>query len=919
MEEPSRRTFLSGSFATIAGLTYGLRPSAADRSRAVRVDPADLPEDAAADLDGVFDLVPAGSAVDREHQVVALADVSGVETTEELTYQTGQVVDSVDGLEADAVSHVVSARTDPPGLLGAAAGSFEDLDPGERVGTDGDWRVGDTGEVAVASTDGRLAFASGDRESRVGAVEAAVAAARGETDTLLDTADHAAEAFGRFGDKRLAFLLRNVDGGFVPLSGAVEAVAAGFGQDPNDFEGRVENEYLLFTARRLDDATAERVVRQLDPGRVVDLKLGREDGVVHAAVVSTEPPRHDREAAPGARIEATREDGSVSFAHAGGEPVPAEELDLWVDGERPSTQPADEVDRFTDGDSFTVETDTLATVTLRWFDEEENVYYDYVQRLFGGDAFETAYDVDAERLRVTYTGERPADPAKLTVRHRGEDGSRTPAAEFGDGELTAGDTATVEGVGMGDRVTVSLDVPPRPQGAPTTLVRFRAAPPRLHAYQHSEGVVVRYHDDADRDAAAFEILVDGEAADRQFADEYDTLSQGDDLLLETPPLGSEVTVEWTEPDEPVEVAQVVVVPRGRVETAYDDQQGTVTLTYREGLALPAETLSLTVDGDRAPVQPADEYDEFTPEDTLTVDAPPFAAVELRWERGEATHELAEAVTGREAVEASYDPDEGAVEFVYVGQQPADPGRVDLVRGRRPEAGDGSGTTAFEAEHDTLTEGDSVRVDGVDVDERLEVVLTSGERRRPLLTFTPRPRWAFSFEQREGTVVAVYTGESQRDAESFRLLVDGQPADTQPADVHDTLERGDEVGLGSLGAGTEVTAEWVVPDEPREVRSHVVAPDAEFEFELGGDGETVTVEHDGGSAVDADDLSVAVHGARGGHLEEAWGQSGTEVTEGDATTVDLPDGAGDGRLHGVVVFDGREMLDHGEFDLSDGAD
>lgn len=918
MEEPSRRTFLSGSFATIAGLTYGLRDSTARRSRAAQIDSDDRPEDAVADLDGVFDAVPAGSAVDREYQAVALADVSGVETTEEFTYQTRQVVDSVDGLEADAVSRVVSARTDPPGLLGAAVGSFEDLNPGERVGEDGDWRVADTGEVAVASTDGRLAFASGDRETRVGAVEAAVAAARGEAEALLDTADHAAEAFGRFGDKRLAFLLRNVDGGAVALSGAVEAVAAGFGQDPNDFEGRVENEYLLFTARRLDDATAERVVRQLDPGRVVDLELGREDGVVHAAVVSTEPPRHDREAAPDARIEATREDGSVSFAHAGGEPVPAEELDLWVDGERAPTQPADEVDRFTDGDSFAVETDTLATVTLRWFDDEENVYYDYVQRLFGGDAFETAYDVDAERLRVTYTGERPADPAKLTVRHRGEDGNRTPAEGFGSGELTAGDTATVEGVGMGDRVTVSLDVPPRPQGAPTTLVRFRAAPPRLHAYQHREGVVVRYHDDADRDAAAFEVLVDGEAADRQFTDEYDTLTRGDDLLLGTPPFGSEVTVEWTEPDEPVEVAQEVVVPRGHVETTYDDQQGTATLTYREGPSLPAETLSLTVDGDRAPVQPAEEYDEFTPEDTLTVDAPPFAVVELRWERGEATHELAEAVTGREAVEASYDPDEGAVEFVYAGQRPADPGRVDVVRGRRQPA-DGSARTAFEAEYDTLTEGDSVLVDGVDVDERLEVVLANGERRRPLFTFTPRPRWAFSFEQREGTVVAVYTGESQRDADSFRLLVDGEPADTQPADAHDTLERGDEVELGSLGAGTEVTAEWVAPDEPREVDSHVVVPDAEFEFELGGDGETVTVEHDGGSAVAAEDLSVAVHGAPDGNLEEAWDQSGTEVTEGDTTTVDLPDGADGGRLHVVVVFDGREMLDHGEFDLSDGAD
>ena len=454
MEEPSRRRFLSGSLATVAGLSYGLRGGTVAGRPQTTQSPLDD------GVESVFDLVPAGSAVDRGYQVVALADVSGVETTEALTYQSRQVIGSVDGLEPDAVSHVLTVRSDSSGLLGGVVGSFEGVDPGERVGTDGDWRVADTGRRAVASTDGRLAFARGERESRVEAVETAVTAARGETDTLLDTTEYATEAFERFGDKRLAFLLRDTEGSTIPLSEPVEAVAAGFTQDPNEFEGRVENEYLLFAARRLDDATAERVVRRLDPGRVVDLALSRDDGTVHAVAVSTKPPRRDREAAPDARIEATREDGSVSLVHAGDEPVSAGKLHLWVDGERPPGQPADEFDTLTEGDSITVETDTLATVTLRWLDESKNVYYDYVQRLFGGDAFETAYDVDEERLRLRYTGERPADPAKLTLRHRGGDGGRTPAGFDGD-ELTAGDTATVEAVAIGDRVRLSLDVPSR--------------------------------------------------------------------------------------------------------------------------------------------------------------------------------------------------------------------------------------------------------------------------------------------------------------------------------------------------------------------------------------------------------------------------------------------------------------------------
>lgn len=925
MEEPSRRSFLSGSLATIAGLTYGLRDGAvAGRPPRAGVDPGTLPGKNALDLDGVFDLVPAGSAVDREYQVVLLADVSDVDTAEELTYQTREVVESVDGLETAAVTRVVSARTDPPGLLGGAVGSFEGLDPGERVGSDGDWRVADTGEFAVASTDGQLAFAGGDSEGRVTAVETAVTAARGETDTLLDTTAHAAEAFGRLADNRLAFLLRSVDGGILQLAEAVEAVGAGFSQDPNEFEGEVDNEYLLFTSRRLDDERAGRVVRQLDPGRVVDLELSREEGLIHATVVSTQPPSRDSEAAPDARIQATRADGSglLSFEHVGGEPVPAGKLELWVDGERPSTQPSDEVETFADGDSFAVEVDTLATVTLRWFDEEQNVYHDYVRRLLGEDAFETEYDVDGERLQLTYTGDRAADPSKLTLRHRGEDGDQPPDEGFGDtGELTPGDVVTVEGVEMGDRVTVSLDVPARPRGAPTTLARFRAAPPRLHAYQAGEGVVLRYHGDTERDAAEFDLLVDGEAANQQFADEYATLERGDELLLETPPLGSEVTVEWTEPDEPVEVAQLRVVPQSHVETTYDDGRGAVELGYREGPALAADALSLTVDGDPAPVQPADEGGQFTPGDTLTVEASPFSVVELVWESGELTHELEEAVTGRDAIEASYDPDEAAVEFVYVGGQPASPGRLDVVRGRRQSqrGADGTETTAFEAEHDTLTEGDSIRVTDVDVDGRLSVVLAVDERRRPLLDFTPRPQWPFSFEQRDGELVAVYSGQGERDAESFRLLVGGDPADTQPADVHDTLERGDEVELGTVAAGTEVTAEWVVPAEPQEVRTHVVTPDVGFTVELSSSGETVTVEHDGGGAVDAGDLSVVVHSDRGERVRDSWGESGTEVTAGDTTTVAVPGESDEGRVHVGVVYGDGELLDSREFELSDGAD
>ncbi|WP_340101836.1 hypothetical protein [Salinibaculum salinum] len=910
MEEPSRRSFLSGSLATIAGISgYGLQDD-------VVVNAVSTNRELTESVESVFKLVPAEAAIDGEYRTVLLADATEVESTDELTYQTRAIIEEIDALEASNVDHVVSARGSESGLFGGAVGSFDAPKPGEKHKRDGEWRIADTGEFAVASNSGQLAFAGGAEDNRVAGVEAAVDVAQDEAESVLDTTEYAATAFDRLGESRLVYLLLATDDGWLPMADNIAAVAAGFEQQPNEIEGTTENEYLLFVDGSLDKASAEQAVRELEPAQVVKLELSRTNGVVHATVVAKQPPERDREAAPTARIQAMRDGSAISFEHTGGEPVAASELELWIDGERVS-EPIDG-QRLASGDSFAVEADALATVTLRWLDEEQNVYYDYVQRLFGEDAFETEYDVENGQLTLTYTGDQPADPEKLAFRHRSDAASGSEPTEFDDtDELTSGESTTVAGVEMGDRVTVSLDVPARPRGSPTSLVRFHAQPPRVHIHQFGEGVTVRYHNETERDAEEFEILIGDKAVDQQFEDEYETLTRGSQLRLDDLALGEEITVEWVEPDDPVEIAREVIVPHGYVEMSYDDAKGTVDLQYREGPALNAENLSVTIDGEPASTQPNDDYQQYEPEDKLTVEAPPFSFVEMVWEREGESHEIGRTVTGEESIEASYNPDKGNVEFAYVGQQPAKPERIDVVRGSTHQSRDGSEPTAFEMEHDTLTEGDSIQITSVDVDERLSVVLTEDDQgHRTLLGFTPQPQWGFSFDERDGKIVALYRGRSTRDASSFRILVDGEESDLQPDDVHDRLEHGAEVNLGEFAAGTTLTVEWVVPEQPYEVRTHTVTPDVDFAFDLDAETGTMTIEHDGGDAVAADELTIAVHGGSEGRQRNAWTQSGSRVTEGDSVSVDIGTETDNSReIHVAVLYKNRRALDHGELELS----
>ena len=961
MVRPSRRRFLGGSALTLAALTGVLAPET-DAHRSAR--PRDLDIDISGPLADAFLPLPAGDALSTTYATV-IAERVDADTEDELSYRARCATDRLD-IDADELAATVGIMPADRGTqLVTAAGSFDRLDRGETiaVGEGGDgsndddpaeaettddlpagWRLLDDGETAFVTGNGVAAAATGSSHSprprgqsnssaedlserRIEAARAAGRAAADEADRFAESPLGTA-ALPRLGGFDTVILVPDAAGGPFPLTvpDEVAAFAAGFETDPEglrELDGTAENAYVIRPdgdADGLDDEAVRRLVRTVDPADPVETDITRTDGVVLVDAVVEAPPELDHEASPDARVrsEFDRAAGTVTFEHVGGEAVPADELEVWHDGEEVSDAVLD-ADEFAAGDEITLETGLIATVALRWFDPDANVYDTYASERVDREAFAVDYDMREETLELTYEGERSADASDLRLVHRGEGAVRTVGEEFTDGTLEPDDAVTVEDVSIGDSVQLTFDVE-QPSGG-GSLVHYRARPPRVWIHSHAEdGTTVRYDGEESRPADAFVTLLDGEPTDAQFADEHDALSGDEELVLGELPLGSTVAVEWREPDEPVVVAEHEVVPNTRASIEYDPEAGEVTVRHRGGRTLPASELDLEAGRTPTDVQPADELDEFGPDDSFSAPVPPLSRVRLVWTGGDRDHHLGGTTTARDAVAATYDADAEAMTIEYVGEQPADPERLRVSvsgtgapRGREREQ-----ESAFAAEYDELTEGDTVTVDDVGLDDTVVVSVhtefENGSATSSVAHFSAAPRRGFVVDDGTGgdsdgaETTLRYVDEVRRDADAFEVLIDGDPAPDQPADETGRLTGGETLSLGTLSAGTTVAVEWTAGDETRTVTEHVIPPQATFEVTYepsddgdGGDGGVVTFTHVDGDSLDADRVDVVVEPATDGL--RPWDSDADEVAAGDETSVKIDTEPG----VAVVVFDEREVL------------
>ncbi|OYR44779.1 hypothetical protein [Halorubrum sp. Ea8] len=897
---------------------------------------------------------------------MVIAERIDADAAEELSHRARSATERLD-IDADELSATVAVTSAERGFqLVTAAGGFDRLDRGETiaVGEGGgdtggesddevpaeaettdelpaDWRLADDGETAFLTGDGVAATATGSGDSpsprsrsdsaeddrsdrRIEVARAAGRAAADDVDRLAESPLGAA-ALPRLGGFETVLLIPDAaDGPFPPaVPEDVDAFAAGFETDPDDLrdlDGTAENAYVIRPADDadgLDDETIERLVRTVDPAVPVEMDITRTDGLVLVDTVVEAPPEFDREASPDAHIRSQydRAAGTVTFEHVEGEAVPADELEVWHDGDEVSDTVFDG-EEFTAGDEIAVETGLIATVMLRWFDPDANVYDTYAREQVDREAFDVEYEMNAETLKLSYEAERPADASSLQLVHRGEGGVQTVGEEFTDGTLEPGDTVTVTDVSIGDSVQLEFDVE-KPMGG-RSLIHYRARPPRVWIHSHAEdGTTVRYDGEESRPADAFVTLVDGETADTQFADEHDTLSGDEEMVLGELPLRSTVAVEWQEPDEPVVIAEHEVVPNTRASIEYDPDAGEITVQHRGGRALPASELALQVGRTPADVQPADKLDEFGPDDSFTAPVPPLLRVRLVWTGGDREHHIGGTTTARDALAATYDIDSEAMTIEYVGEQPADPERLRVSVN---SAGDFQGReddqeSAFASEHDKLTTGDTITVDDVGLDDTVVVSVhtefENGSATSSVAHFSAAPRRGFVVDEGDGGdneasgTTLRYVGEVRRNADVFQVLIDGEPTTDQPADETDRLTGGETLSLGDLSAGTTITVEWTAGEETRTVTEHVISPQATFEVVYepaeDGDGGVVTFTHAGGDALDAGQVDVVVEPATDGL--HSWDSDADEVTAGDETSVTIdsePEMA-------IVVFNESEVL------------
>ncbi|WP_323675413.1 type IV pilin N-terminal domain-containing protein [Halorubellus sp. PRR65] len=912
MTSPSRRRFLSGSALTIAALTGSVAADTDPRERpAGRGGSSTSPAEAIAAL-------PPANAVERTYRSVIVETVD-VDSADELTHTARSTAEALD-VDPTALSTVASVFTaDYDRRLGTARGSFDAPTDDDAATAVDDWRVDDDGTLAVASTDGHAAFAGGEDEAaRVDTATTMAEVAVGDAPRFGEETAGVATAFDALDSMQTVLFVPDPSDANISntASGELRALAAGFSVHPSELTGSGETEYYLFPTAdaALDEDLVRAIVADVEPNEVVDTDVSTVDDAIRVRATVEAAPDYDREAAPDAHVRTSfdRETTTMTFTHRGGEAIPADELELWVDGELADTQPADQGDAFTEGDALTVDTGPLAVVGLRWFDEPANVYYTYASETVDREAFEGTVDTDAGTATFRYVGQHDADPSNLTVSHNQDDGVRTIEDAFADAgdTLTDGDEVVVEGVSFGDSVRLELAVPDVTGLNARPLAHVRVSPPRLHVSTHPEqGTVLRYHGSTERDADEFRLLVDGEPADTQLAEKTETLSRGDTVAVGEFPLGSELTVEWVEPEESMVVAEHVVTPRTHVSVTYDADDGTATFTHRDGQSLPAEDLEVRVDRKATETQPRDEFDTFGSGDEFAVDVPPFASVELVWVGEDVESRVGGTTTGRDAIEASYDPDAEELELVYVGEQPADPARLHVRRRASGGGGEDGDTTAFAAAYDELTDGDSVTVDA-GVDDRVALtVRTETENTtsvRSIAHFSMTPRHAFGFQRDDGSLIATYRDAVDRDADEFRVLVDGEPVDEQPGDVHDTLTWEATVDLGDVPVGKTVTVEWTAVDDAVEVGEHTVAPSAAFDVSYDAAEDALTVEHAGGDTVDADDLSVVAPPS----IERPTDWTGEgEVAEGDAATFEVTETP----EMVYVVFAERELLDREQVD------
>lgn len=908
-----RRTLLAGGAALAAA---SLGPGVAARGD----DAEPLPPGA----DDALAALPAAAERDAEYPMVYYRDLSDVSDPDELSYDLRpltQLEVDLGAIEAAVVADVPQGVT-----VGVAVGTVDRLERGEGLDAPSGWWLGDvaTSDIAVASTDELLGFARArdpsQRREWAATIPAVIA---GEHDAVRDDVEVLDDMLEHTADHEMTFVfagpaIEHIAGG---TDRPVDTLAIGVDDHPGDRTGTVADTVVIEPGEEPLPADDIDAVLDYNPAAaVVERSVETVDGLQVVDATFDLAPRRRYDAGPDAHfsISTDPDEGTAVLTHENGEPVDADRLELWIDGELADPQPGDTFETLEPGDRIELAPGPVASVFLRWLDEDGTAYRAYVDQAIGDDAFEISYMPADERLELEYVADTATVTERLQLRqHRRRETSGTELGALAGDELTSGDVVELEDVPLESAIALELDIPTRPAEGitPNTHVLTHHVRPPVGRITRraSDPPAVRFYHDVARDPGEFEIRYDGEPTETQLADLVEQIEPGRPIELPDADFGTAIEVVWTAPPEPVVVADRVVSPNLFLDVTDDPDAGTVTVSHEGGEEVPVDELAVVID-DGSEIEPDVDGDAFAPGDRFTVEVAPFHRVTVQWTDGEARAELGATVTGGDAFEASYAYDDLTVEITYVGEATADPDRLVL---ERYTAGV-SPSKPFAAAHDELTAGDAITVEDVDPDDRLVIRLATGELdERPaepvdraaevdtdeggnvavdavstpvgpdvIWEYRPLPRGGFRFDVEGGDVEMRYVDRHPRDAAAFELRVDGEVADLQPADVFDTLEPGDTMTLEGVPTGAEVVVTWVPADDPPVVDRYEVPPEAVFDVGYDDEAGTVTVRHAGGDELPAEDLHVIVQPSPDGLYE--WGEDGTVQTGESRTIEDVDD-------------------------------
>lgn len=641
------------------------------------------------------------------------------------------------------------------------------------------------GDVAVHREDGLLLIATKNEEGWEAGIDAATDAIDDDV-TVLD--DGATEALARVSDRSFAVVIpdtdREVD---IPELNIDEVESLVVGGE----QGEELISYRFVGVFESESAVDEDAFESFITDSGVNVEEGSVGSDGRLVTLSAERDiTSSNTAGPNLYFTAEydRESGTTSVKFFADEQVETDQLTLYA--EEQAIEDVWETDVLEGEHTVSIDADPLSALHLEWTDPEEDEPVVADRAIVRPQlTFDTEYDPGAEQARFTYTDELSIERIDRIQIHHREDGEMARGNSEGEplsdrlSRLEEGAEIVVDDVQYGDQVSLRATYEWESGSQSSTIAAVRASPPGEIYVEDGATQNLVYVADSPQPAENYEVLVDGEAQETQFADEYETLDDGDTLAIDGEP-GEEVVVEWQGEGGQATVLETRLEPAASFELRREDDE--IKLVYTADEPMAADELRIE-SGTGTSEAFAEEYDTVTEGDAVALEFEGSDFVTVAWTAPEQPmyiyHGSISQLLHFEFGESSGSP---TLVFEGDGEWPADEFEVSVG---------GETVAGFADQYDTVTAGDSIELDaelGTDV----EVTWSYSEQSRSVFSESINPPFDFEFElSGSGEITITSAVDVSMDPSALNVAFFGEEyvdrADVW-AEEYETVESGDSI-------------------------------------------------------------------------------------------------------------------------------